>query len=194
MKKFVVLLMIFSVLLSADVLKDIKDDLNTRVQKTIELLKNKNIDRKTKDKKAIELVSDIFNYKIMAMLSLGKRRFESLSKAQREEFVSLFRKKIEKFYIEKLDQYSGQKLIVEDAKRVKKTRIEVVAKLFLNNEAKDIVYKYFYSKKSKKWYIYDIDVDKISMIKTYRAQFDSIINSESFDGLLKRLRTGTDIK
>jgi phospholipid transport system substrate-binding protein len=194
MKKFVVVLMIFSVLLSADVLKDIKDDLNTRVQKTIELLKNKNIDRKTKDKKAIELVSDIFNYKIMAMLSLGKRRFESLSKAQREEFVSLFRKKIEKFYIEKLDQYSGQKLIVEDAKRVKKTRIEVVAKLFLNNEAKDIVYKYFYSKKSKKWYIYDIDVDKISMIKTYRAQFDSIINSESFDGLLKRLRTGTDIK
>ena len=82
-----------------------------------------------------KLVSDIFNYKIMAMLSLGKRRFESLSKAQREEFVSLFRKKIEKFYIEKLDQYSGQKLIVEDAKRVKKTRIEVVAKLFLNNEA-----------------------------------------------------------
>jgi phospholipid transport system substrate-binding protein len=37
------------------------------------------------------------------------------------------------------------------------------------------------------WKIYDISVEGISLVLTYRTEFDAIVKQEGIDGLIKRL-------
>jgi phospholipid transport system substrate-binding protein len=37
------------------------------------------------------------------------------------------------------------------------------------------------------WKIYDISVEGISLVLTYRSEFDQVVKQEGIDGLLKRL-------
>jgi phospholipid transport system substrate-binding protein len=39
-----------------------------------------------------------------------------------------------------------------------------------------------------RWAVYDIYVEGVSLVGSYRSQFDKIIRTESFASLLKRLR------
>ena len=37
------------------------------------------------------------------------------------------------------------------------------------------------------WKIYDIVVEGVSLVLTYRSEFDSLVKQEGVDGLIKRL-------
>ena len=39
-----------------------------------------------------------------------------------------------------------------------------------------------------RWRIYDLQIDGVSFVSTYRSQFDRIIQSESYAALLERMR------
>jgi phospholipid transport system substrate-binding protein len=38
------------------------------------------------------------------------------------------------------------------------------------------------------WKIYDITIEGVSLVLTYRAEFESIVRASGVDGLLKRLQ------
>jgi len=39
----------------------------------------------------------------------------------------------------------------------------------------------------KSWKVYDITVEGISLVLTYRSEFDAVVKQEGIDGLIKRL-------
>ena len=39
------------------------------------------------------------------------------------------------------------------------------------------------------WKIYDITVEGISLVLTYRSEFDQVVKQEGIDGLIKRLQS-----
>jgi phospholipid transport system substrate-binding protein len=43
-----------------------------------------------------------------------------------------------------------------------------------------------------RWRVYDLDVERISLVRNYRAQFDSIIRRTSFEQLLVRMKALED--
>jgi phospholipid transport system substrate-binding protein len=42
-------------------------------------------------------------------------------------------------------------------------------------------------KTDKGWKIYDIVVEGVSLVLTYRSEFDAVVKQEGVDGLIKRL-------
>jgi phospholipid transport system substrate-binding protein len=42
--------------------------------------------------------------------------------------------------------------------------------------------------KEGRWLVYDVITDEQSMVENYRAEFNKIINKESFDALLRRMK------
>jgi hypothetical protein len=40
--------------------------------------------------------------------------------------------------------------------------------------------------------VYDLDVERISLVRNYRSQFDSIIRRTSFEQLLTRMKAAED--
>ena len=46
-------------------------------------------------------------------------------------------------------------------------------------------------KSSNVWKVYDVVLDGVSLVKNFRSQFGRIIEAESVEGLLEKLRTKT---
>ena len=56
----------------------------------------------------------------------------------------------------------------------------------------DILYKFYKSKVG--WKIYDVEIEGVSIIQTYRSQFDSIMKKGTIDELIDKLKVAENFK
>lgn len=173
----------------ADEASDLKELTRDKINIVISLLRDTKIDKKTRNKKIIETVNPIFDFKKMAKLSLGKKHWVALSADQKKEFSDLFSKRLQESYLDKLDLYTDEEVVVDEAKRVKK-RIHVVTHLVSKVDKKEMVYKF--SKSKKGWKVYDVVILGVSVVQTYRSQFNGFLKKDSMDNLLAKLKATGD--
>lgn len=177
--------LVFSQPVMADEKSEILKITKERIDLVIQTLKRKDIDKKTRDKKIIDTVMEIFDFQRMAKLCLGKKHWKRLNKEQRKEFLDLFEKRLQESYLEKLDLYTDEKVVIEEAKRVKK-RIYIMTYLVSKDDKIEMIYKFYKSKKG--WKVYDVEIAGVSIVQTYRSQFAGVLKKGTIDDLLKKLR------
>jgi phospholipid transport system substrate-binding protein len=61
----------------------------------------------------------------------------------------------------------------------------IPTEIISNNNRISMIYKLYKSKKD--WKIYDLEVEGVSIISTYRSQFDQVLSKGTIDELLQRL-------
>jgi phospholipid transport system substrate-binding protein len=44
-------------------------------------------------------------------------------------------------------------------------------------------------RKNGRWLVYDVNIEGVSLIANYRTQFNKVIQTESYDALVRRLRS-----
>lgn len=181
------LTLIFTTSLFAINKDKIKDEMTNKIEKSLLVLKNPNLSKEIKGQEIISMMDYAFDYDLMSRLSLG-RAWNEIDEKQREEFILLFTKKLKDSYVEKIDLYSDESVVVEKINQTKKTRIELITHLIGKNTQYEIIYK-FYEKSEDNWVIYDVDIIGVSIIQTYRKQFSGYLNDKSFDELLKYLKS-----
>ncbi len=187
MFKKILLILIFTMASSYGVEKqNIKSVMDAKTKQAIQILRNKSLTQKQKEKKIIKIMDPIFSYPTMARISLGKK-WKTLSKADKKAFSKAFEHKIKRSYIDKLKLYHNQKVVTSEPKKVKKNRIKLTSKIIGNNETYKIVNSFFKKKNSNQWYIYDVKLAGVSIIQTYRKQFTEFLKTKSFQQLLKSL-------
>jgi len=126
----------------------------------------------------------------MTKITLGATAWKTGTKDQHTELVSQFRQLLLNTYVSALNQYSGQKLQILPYKAGKNDdRIAEVKTLFNDASVRyPIDYKVKNSKADPdKWQVYDIEVENVSLVKSYKAEFTSEIQNGGFDGLIKKL-------
>ena len=69
----------------------------------------------------------------------------------------------------------------------KKSRIIVVSALVKAGDEISMLYKFYKSKKTKQWQVYDFDVEGVSLIQTYRSQFKNYFVQTGYNRFLKKL-------
>ncbi len=130
-----------------------------------------------------------FDYEEMAKRTLAKK-WKKLSSEKQQEFVKLFQQFLTQSYAGNIDGYSGEQ--VEYLKeRLKGDFAEVQTKVV--SAKVQIPLDYRLLKKQDKWGVYDVIIDGVSLTKNYRGQFARIIKSSSFEALLDKLRSKTDL-
>jgi len=159
-----------------------------KVVKIIKAGKENNVSKDILSQKIFKIFDPVFDYKLMARLSVGGRVWRSINQSQREEFTTLFTKRLKSSYKSKLDMYNGQTITVNSIKKIKANRILLPSELSDKKQKYDITYK-FYKAKDNQWYIYDVNILGVSIIQTYRAQFSDELKKSSFNELLKKLNT-----
>lgn len=184
-----VLIMMFgwSSTVLADEVKDLQTSMKKSIGEVTSIIKDKSIAKDVRDREVDALVRPLFDFSLMARLSLGKKEWKKHSKEERKEFVHRFEERVVQSYMSKLDLFTDEVVIIDDAVRVK-SRIHLPTHLMRKNEKRDILYKFYKSKKGK-WLIYDVDILGVSIIQTYRTQFASILKKDNFDVLLDKLKT-----
>ena len=132
---------------------------------------------------------EIFDVSETARRALG-RHWQSRTPVEREEFTRLFAELLESTYISKIGLYGGEQL-----KYVGESidgDFAVVRATILRRRGADVPVEARMLRRSDRWYIYDIAVEGISLINNYRAQFNRIIQTSSYDELVRRLRMKRD--
>lgn len=180
-----VTLMVFSSSVWGVQKSDIVPVMETKIMNILDVLQDKKMSKEIKSEKVFSIIDEVFDYRLMSRISLGKS-WKSISKEKQNEFAKRFEERLKQSYIDKMDLYTDEKIEILEAKEVKKNRIKLLTNLIGKTETFKINYK-FYKNKTGEWLIYDMDIIGVSIIQTYRKQFSGFLKEKSFDELLKTL-------
>ncbi len=164
---------------------ELPDLLQSRWEAVIITLKKTDIDDKVKEKHIYKIVSPLFDFPLMAKLTLGRKNWPKLSPPQREKFTRLFTSRLRSSYLDKVKLYTDENGLYKPIQQKKETIIYVPMQLLTKDE--DIAILYKLHKEDKFWKIYDVEIQGISILRTYRSQFDDILRRGTVEDLLSQL-------
>ena len=138
-----------------------------------------------RDQMVIEIVDGLFSWEEFSRRALA-RHWGKRTENEKKEFISLFRQLVERTYMDKAGQYSGGKVVFLDEK------IEGdygnVSTQVLTSAGTQIPVEYRVIKKDGVWWVYDVNIEGVSLVNNYRSQFNNILIKSSFEDLLNRLK------
>lgn len=146
-----------------------------------QILQNEKFDDQTKSTLIDKIVSPIFDFDIMAKLSLGRTNWPKLNKAQQQKFSFLFVQRLKDSYREKVSLYTDETAVFKKPIKNKKF-LNVPMNLISNNKNISVIFKL--RQVEKLWKIYDVEIEGISILITYQAQFNDVIKRSGVEGLL----------
>ncbi len=130
-----------------------------------------------------------FDFNQISRLVLGDH-WKSATAPEKKGFIKEFRELLVRTYATALLSYSGQEIeyppikAKPDAKKVKiKTKVKNSG-----SSAVPIDYSLYLSKAKKDWMVYDITIDGVSLVSTYRSNFNSQIRRNKLAGLISDLK------
>lgn len=154
---------------------------------------------RTDSKVADQLINDNLvpkiNFPLMSRWVLGKN-WKKASPEQQQKFIAEFQKLVVKFYSKALVQFLSQNNLTDDIITFTPFRGKLDGKYAtvrsqvnpLNGAAPvKVNYDLYLSKKTGLWQVYDVSVEGISLVTTYRSSFKQIISQKGMDALLSEL-------
>ena len=176
-------------LLSQAVMADDKsageEYLKSKLDAVFKVLQKKDLSQQAKNSQVVEIVTPMFDFELMGKLSLGKSYWPDLSPEQREKFTELFVERLRQSYLNKLTAYTDEKIIYESPVDVK-TKVHVPTELISKGKKISMLYKLYSSNNS--WKIYDVEIEGVSIIRSYRSQFNEILQKGTFEDLLQKMQ------
>lgn len=160
-----------------------KEQLQQTVEAILTVLRSDSVDEEQKSQQISELVRQRFDYQIMSQGVLG-RRWRHTDEQDRVKFVELFTQLLEETYLGRIRSYKGQKIIYAKAKIYKK-RAEVDT--FIQDDGKDIPITYKLIPRQDKWFVYDVVIENVSLIRNYRSSYNNILRSKGMATLLDEM-------
>jgi phospholipid transport system substrate-binding protein len=158
----------------------------------VRILEAQDLDQKLKERIIDKVVSPTFDFPLMAQLALGRTHWPKLNATQREKFIGLFTSRLKTLYLEKTALYKDQKAILKPAER-KENRVQIPMTLTSEDGEIALLYrlreadKAAASKSEGRWKIYDVEINGVSILLTYRSQFDDILRRGTVQDLLSQL-------
>jgi phospholipid transport system substrate-binding protein len=174
---------------------DPMDEIKQTTDKILSIVTNPALKTPSKTEEREKLirqaVDERFDWEEMARRSLAIHWAERTAD-ERTEFVRLFSDLVERTYMKKVEDYSGEKVLYEGETKegdYAGVRVKIVTK-----RGEDIPVEYRLKKEKEDWLVYDVSIEGVSLVNNYRVQFHSIISQSSYENLVKRLREKVEPK
>lgn len=132
------------------------------------------------------VANHIFDFTETSKRALG-RHWAARTPAEREQFVQLFADVLERSYISKVELYGGETIeyageTVDGDQAAVNTRI-------VTRQGLQVPIQYRMQRKGERWLVYDVVIEGVSLVANYRSQFYKIIQTSSFEELVKKMKT-----
>jgi len=162
-----------------------QQELKTAIDAGIEILKESGLDDKQRIDKLRVVLYPRFDFKEMAMRSLGSH-WRRRTPEQQEEFTNLFTSLLEQTYARNIASYDGQQVIYTGEK-VEGKYAQVDSRI-VDKKGREFEVNYRMLNRDNVWVIYDVVIENISLVNNYRAQFNRVITRNSYDELISKMR------
>ena len=173
----------------ADDKSEVEELLKKNLDAVFSVLQKKDLAQQEKNQDIVDIVTPMFDFELMAQLSLGKKHWPGLSQEEKKRFTDLFIQRLKASYLKNFTLYTDEKLFYEPAVQVKK-KIHTPTYLISKEKKISILYKFY--KAENNWKIYDLEIQGVSIIRSYRSQFSDILENGTVDDLLLKLEAPAD--
>ena len=173
---------------------EIKPVMTEKIDNVLNIIKNKEFSNEVKGEKIVKIIDDVFDYRRMALISLGKKAWVSADSEQKKRYLSAFETNLKNSYIDKLGLYTDQKVKVVGtestfAKKSKKERIVLKTELVGASEVYKVNYLFYKSKKG--WEIYDVNLDGTSVVTANKKQISGLLKQKSLEEVITEMENKT---
>lgn len=131
------------------------------------------------------IAADLFDFEEVSRRALS-RHWGGRTRAEQREFIALFTNLLERSYVGTIEAYSGEK-IVYVGETIDGNYASVYSRI-ITKRRHDTRLDYRLHRIDRRWKVYDLLIDGVSFVSTYRSQFNQIMQSSSYDELIERLR------
>ena len=132
------------------------------------------------------VASEAFDVSETAQRALGLH-WQKRTPAERQEFVQLFRSLLEQTYLSRIGEFGGER-IKYVSERIDGDRA-IVRAVIVTKNGTEVPVESRLLQKADRWLIYDVLIENISLIASYRSQFDRVIRTASYPELIRRLKS-----
>ncbi|MBU3015182.1 ABC transporter substrate-binding protein [Poseidonibacter lekithochrous] len=194
----VLLITLFSISSLFALQKDeIKTVMSKKIDDSISIIKKDNMTNKQKGQEIVKIIDEVFDYRKMALISLGRDAWVSATTDQKKRYLKAFEINLKNSYIDKLGLYTDQKVKVVDlestfTQKSNVERIKLITELIGQSESYTVNYL-FYQNRDKEWLIYDIDLAGTSVIATARKQYAGLLKQKSLEEMISEIEAKNKI-
>ena len=134
-----------------------------------------------------EEVLHIFDFSEFSSRTEGPR-WRNFTPEQKREFSNAFADLLINTYLNRIDGYNGEQVLYTgEVSSAKGDRTEVRTVVTMR-DGKKVPVAYRMLPKDGKWLVYDVLIENISLVKNYRTQFQDILNTDSPENLIARIK------
>jgi len=165
------------------------DTVQTNVNKVLDVLRDPKLKGETakgiKKEKLEAIYGQMFDEVELSMRTLGGN-WTKLNPTQQQEFIRLYRRILEKAYIDKILSYTNEKIVFSKENMLSNNQAEILTKVITSSKEIPIFYKVILNDGA--WKVYDVVVENVSLVQNYRSQFNSILAKNTHGQVIEILR------
>ena len=169
-----------------------RDTVQTAVTRVVAVLHDDfeatHLDRPRNEMRRAEIrriASELFDFDEMARRTLS-RHWNGRTSDEQTEFVKLFTDILERSYISRIEQFSGERILYL-GETVDGTHATVRSRIVTRRPA-EIAVDYRLMLRDGRWRAHDVLLDGVSFVATFRSEFERVIQQSSYAGLVDKLR------
>lgn len=160
-----------------------REQVKQTVDQVLEVLRNKAISGQPRRETLSRLIRARFNFTIMSQRTLGKF-WKEADAQQQARFITLFSDLLEASYVSRIEAYSDE-TVSYLGERVEGELAEVDTSIHSGNI--DIPISYRLVLENGSWFVYDVIIEEVSLIRNYRNSYGEIVRKEGYSGLFARM-------
>jgi phospholipid transport system substrate-binding protein len=166
-----------------ELVKKVTDDVLAAVKSDKQLAAG---DKQKALKLAEEKVLPHIDFEEATRLAVG-RSWREATPEQKKKLTDEFRRMLVRTYSSAISSYEGQTMKVQPVHMKPDDTDVTVRNQYIRPGGKPVQLDYQMHKTPEGWKIYDIIVEGVSLVLTYRSEFDAVVKQQGVDGLIKRL-------
>lgn len=154
------------------------------VEEVLEILRSQSLTTESRREQLRNELGKVFDSRAMAQSALSTN-WRNATTEQQSEFQELFRQTLENTYIGRIEAYTDE-TIEYRGEEINNNRATVETTIV--TAANDIPVNYKLRLRSDGWFVYDVEVENVSMISSYRETYRSAVRRSGMDRLLNDMR------
>lgn len=130
----------------------------------------------------------------MSRSVLGRQAWNKASAAERQEFTRVFTELVIRTYANPLAEYTDETVKFLPLRGPTDGRFTRVNSLIIRSTGQRIPLAYSMVAKNNGWKIYDLSVEGVSLLQSFRSQFGQILQNSSIKDLIAQMRKNSKNK
>jgi phospholipid transport system substrate-binding protein len=152
----------------------------------VAVLQQKDLSPDAKREKIRGIVEGYVDFQTMARLVLA-RNWKGLDEAKKKTFVEEFKQHLSVTYGKNVESYHNEKVQITGERDEGRGDWTVQSKI-LRPQGGDILVDYRLRNENGEWKVIDLVIERVSLVSSFRSQFQDVMANGGIDRLLELLR------